>query len=65
MSENDEVEVIELTQNEWDKICQKHLEKLGFTALELKDKHKDGRLSAQEFKVWMLMGSSTLFDATG
>lgn len=61
MSEN-EVEVFELTEEEWNEICLRQLDKLGLTALELKQKHDEGRLSAQEFKVWMLVGSSNLLD---
>lgn len=59
---HDEVEVFEISQAEWDLATQRQLDKVGLTALELKQKHDERRITAQEFKVWMLVSSSTLLD---
>lgn len=59
---NDGVEVFELTPEEWDAIAQRQLDKVGLTALELKEKHDANRLTAQEFKVWMIVSPSSLLD---
>lgn len=61
MSKND-VEVFEVSQDDFDAICQKRLDKVGLTALELQQKHEDGRTTVEEFKIWMLVSSSRLLD---
>ena len=58
----DGVQVFELTPEEWDAAAQKQLDKLGLTALELKEKHDANRLSSQEFKAWMIVSPSRLLD---
>lgn len=51
----DEVEVYELTQEEWNAGIQKALQRIGLTKAELKKKHSDGTMNAEETKVWMLI----------
>lgn len=56
----EDVEVFELSSEEWNSICLKHLRKLGMTAEQLKHKHDYGSLNHTEFKVWMLLSASSL-----
>jgi hypothetical protein len=56
----DKVEVFEVSSDEWDAICLKHLSRLGLTAQELKEKNENKTLNHKEFKVWMLVSSSGL-----
>ena len=58
----DRVEVFELTPEEWDAIAQNRLDKLGLTALQLKEKHDANRLDTEEFKTWMIVSPSRLLD---
>lgn len=61
-NDEEKVEVFELSQDEWDRICQRRLDSLGITIQQLKEKHDSNTMSTQEFKVWMLVSSSTLLD---
>jgi hypothetical protein len=57
---NEPVEVFEVTEEEWNRIAQLQLDKLGLTKEELTAKHDLGTMDHREFKAWMIVSASTL-----
>lgn len=55
-----ESEVFEVSQEEWDKIAQKHLDKLGLTRSELERRINSNSYTVAEFKAWMIVYPSTI-----
>jgi hypothetical protein len=56
------VNVVELTQDEWDALVKDMLGRMGITAQELKRRHDEDNMTSNEFKAWMFLSSSTLLD---
>lgn len=52
---DDGVEVFELSDEDWNRAIDTRLQKLGLTREDLRRKHSQGRLNAEEFKLWMLL----------
>lgn len=56
----EEVEVFEMSQEDWDNAAQTQLEKLGLTRSELERRIVDNRYTVAEFKAWMIVQPSTI-----
>jgi hypothetical protein len=55
-----EVEVFELSDEEWNEAIDRRLCNLGLTRQQLRDKHSKGMLNAEEFKLYMLLPKSSI-----
>jgi len=47
----------DLTEADWDLICQRRLDELGITYAELRDRHLRGVSTVAEIKLWMLISA--------